>query len=117
MTKKSKALVQRIAELDEANEHLRTALLRHKQGLAQAAKRAEAARWSVEAVQAGGAPEIRNEVTQAIDAFEAARHQVRLAMFALGIETGASISEIARSLGISRQLGSKLAKEAKELGL
>jgi hypothetical protein len=51
-------------------------------------------------------------VTEAIQEFEAARHQLRLALFSLGKEEGASISEVGRVLGISRQLASRLAGES-----
>ena len=46
-------------------------------------------------------PTRRRQVTEAIEGFEAARHQLRLALFALGLEEGAWISEIGRALGIA----------------
>lgn len=66
----------------------------------------------VTALHVLGGSVVRPEVTAALDSFEAARHRVRVAMFGLGLEQGASISEIGRSLGISRQLASRLAAEA-----
>jgi hypothetical protein len=114
MTKKtSDRLLQRIAELGEANDELRKALVRHKKGVARAARSLKTAEWSVEAIRVGGAPKIRSELTEALQDFEEARHQVRLAMFALSLEVGSSISETGRSLGISRQLASRLADEAR----
>ncbi len=56
-------------------------------------------------------PAYRQQVTEAIGEFEAARHQLRVALFAVGKEEGASISQVGRVLGISRQLASRIAKE------
>ena len=55
-------------------------------------------------------------MTEAVEESEAARHQLRLALFAVGKEEGASISEVGRVLGISRQLASRLAGEATNAG-
>jgi len=68
----------------------------------------------VTALQDFKGPERRSEVTDALGEFEAARHQVRLAMFALAKEQGSSFSDLARALGISRQLASRLAAEAQD---
>ena len=57
-------------------------------------------------------PQRRREVTEALEEFETARHRVRLSMFGVAEEQDASISEVARALGISRQLASRLAAEA-----
>jgi hypothetical protein len=40
------------------------------------------------------APKRRRIMTESMEEFEAARHQLRLAIFALGQEAGSSISEI-----------------------
>ena len=54
----------------------------------------------------------RRELTAALDAFEAARHQFRLAIFTRCLAEGASMSEIGRALGVSRQRASVLARQA-----
>jgi hypothetical protein len=51
-------------------------------------------------------------VTDAVDALEAARHRVRLAMFSLAASQETSASELGRQLGVSRQLAARLAQEA-----
>lgn len=56
-------------------------------------------------------------MTEAIEDFEAARHQLRLALMVVGSGEGASISDVARVLGISRQLGARLAAQAKDEGV
>jgi len=54
----------------------------------------------------------RRELTAALDDFEAARHQFRLAVFSRCLDEGASMSEIGRALGVSRQRASVLARQA-----
>ena len=55
----------------------------------------------------------RKSMTDAIGELEDARHGVRLAMFALGLEEGMTISQLSRELGISRQLSARFAAEAR----
>jgi hypothetical protein len=115
MSKNSDLLTRRISELGEKNDHLRGELLRHKEALAGAAESLESGELTAEAIRAGGAPEMRMDLTSALEDFEKARHQVRLALFAfLALEQEASNTEIGRSLGISRQLASRLAQEAEQ---
>jgi transposase-like protein len=54
----------------------------------------------------------RRELTIMLDEFEAARHEFRQALFAVCLEEGATISEIGRALGVSRQRASRLVREA-----
>jgi hypothetical protein len=76
------------------------------------AERLEDGAPAIGAAKGTGIPTERRQVTEAIQEFEAARHQLRLALFSLGKEEGASISEVGRVLGISRQLASRLAGES-----
>lgn len=80
--------------------------------MAAIAERLEAGAPGISASKGTGIPSERRQVTESIEEFEAARHQLRLALFALGKEEGASISEVGRVLGISRQLASRIAAEA-----
>jgi hypothetical protein len=114
MPTKSKLLVQRLVELHEANENLRSVLLRYDAGSAKLADLVEDDVQLLTALESLAGPLRRSEVTDAVEAFEASRHQVRLAMFALSTEQGSSFSDMARALGISRQLASRLAAEARE---
>jgi len=57
---------------------------------------------------------IRKTMTQQIEELEAARHNVRKAVFALGLNEGLSIGELSRLMGFSRQLAATYAKEARE---
>lgn len=115
MSTKSKRLTRQVAALGDANDHLRAVLLRHKKALALNVKRIESGEWTGAATRAG-APVIRSELTDAMDDFEKARHEVRLAFFTLGAEQGKSKSEMGRALGVSRQLASRLAAESEDAG-
>lgn len=112
MTSKRQHLLDRIAQLIESSVHLREQLRRYEKAMAVIAKRLETGAPGISASKGTGIPSERRQVTEAIEEFEAARHELRLALFALGKEEGASMSEVGRVLGISRQLASRLAAEA-----
>ncbi len=66
-----------------------------------------------EVLAAFPASDNRRSVTSALRDFDDARHRVRLAIIALGLEEGMTISEMSRALGISRQLGARFVAEAR----
>lgn len=108
----TKKLVFRIRELNEAAGRLRGTLRQYERTMARIADRLEAGERAITASQGTGIPSERRQVTEAIDEFEAARHQLRLALMAAARAEGASISDVGRVLGISRQLAARLAAEA-----
>ena len=55
----------------------------------------------------------RQNVKDALDALAAARHELRLATILAGLDEGMTIGDLGRSWGISRQLASRFAKEAR----
>lgn len=114
MPSKAKRLVQRLSELHETTEQLRAVLMRYDRVSAKLAALVEDGAYLPTALEGLAGPLRRSEVTDALNDLEAARHQVRLAMFALAIEQGSSYSEMGRALGISRQLASRLAVESQE---
>jgi anti-anti-sigma regulatory factor len=63
----------------------------------------------VEGLTATRAGKARERLNKALDQMEAARREVRVAMSDVAVEEGASLSELARALGVSRQLLSRLA--------
>lgn len=106
-------LLRAFDTMQQANDELRRELVRHKQATTRAVRRMTSATMTPEAIRAGAAPEIRVDLTDAIDRFEKARHEARLAIFAyLGVVPEVSTAQIGRALGISKQLASRLAKEA-----
>jgi len=114
MSKKSKLLVRRISELVESSAALRDLLVRYERANIKLAKLIERGEPGATALVNLKTPLRRREMTDVLQDFEAARHHVRLALFALCLEEGATMSEVGRALGISRQLASRLAGEAEE---
>jgi hypothetical protein len=112
LSTKREQLVQGIAELVACSAMLRDQLERYETTMSAIGRRVEAGTPAVVASAGTEVPLERRQVTEAIQDFEAARHQLRLVLFALGRHEGASISEIGRVLGISRQLASRLAGES-----
>ena len=116
MTRTRRRLIRRITELVESSANLRELLLHYERTMEKIAKRLEAGEPAVGAAKGTGIPTERRLVTEGIQEFEAARHQLRLALFAVGKEEGASMSDVGRVLGVSRQLASRLAAQSLEAG-
>lgn len=112
MSTKRQHLIDQIGLLVESSARLRAELEGYEATMTSVGARLEAGEPGVQASSGTAIPDQRRQVTESIQEFEAARHRLRLALFALGKEEGASISEIGRVLGISRQLASRLAGEA-----
>jgi septal ring factor EnvC (AmiA/AmiB activator) len=112
MSKKSDQLVREIAALIETTETLRGVLGRYKRANAKLSTRIARGESVLEAFDGlEGTMRRQRELTETLEEFDAARHQVRVALFALATAQGASRSEIGRRLGISRQLAARLASE------
>ena len=106
-------LLRAFEAMEVANDELRDELVRHKKATAEAVENMLSQAMTPDAVSAGSAPQIRVELTEALDRFEHTRHEARLAIFAyLGTIPGVTTAQIGRALGISRQLASRLAREA-----
>jgi len=115
VSQKRKDLVRQISALTEATNNLEAVLVRYKRAINDLATHVEEGESVLEAFdELDGAMLRQRELTETFDEFEAARHQVRLAVFALATAQGASMSELGRRLGISRQLASRLAAEAED---
>jgi hypothetical protein len=112
MSKKRERLIHRQYKLVESSAQLRAELLGLEKALIKIAKRLENGDTAVSAGHGVGAPGRRQKVTECIEQFEASRHQLRLALFSVSLEEGATISDLGRVLGISRQLASRIAAEA-----
>ena len=113
MSKASKRFVRDKLALVGASKDLRQALERYEKVSAELADRVERGESGADALKAVEASVRLREVTDAMEGFEVARHQARMAMFVLAAEEGTSTSELGRQMGVSRQLASRLANEAK----
>ena len=114
MSKQGDRLVSDISDLVEMAEELRETLSRYKRANQLLARRIDRGEPVLDAFAEMGGPMRRHrELTEVLDDFEAVRHRVRLSLFALAESEGASMSAVARRLGISRQLASRLAAEAR----
>ena len=114
MSTTSKKLVRQLSDLIECTDSLRDVLLRYHKVCSTLAASVERGEHAIEAFEHAGGLGMRHEITDDLEAFEAARHEVRVMLFALATEQGASISDVGRALAISRQLASRLAAEAKD---
>jgi len=112
MPTKRKQVIARTLELIERTDELVDILTRYKKANMALIDLLKDGGEIVDALDGLGGPMRRRELTEALDAFEAARHAIRVAMFALAGEQGSTLSELGRKLGISRQLASRLAAEA-----
>jgi len=114
MSKTNRTLVQEISNCVEVTDRLRQVLLDFRTTIEKLAEFVNNDEPAVPALAKLNAPIRRRTLTEAMDEFDVARHQMRVALFASALEQGASISEIARGLGISRQLASRIAQEVTE---
>jgi len=86
-------------------------LRRFKNAVSTQARRIGTGTPAVAALESVNASTIRQEVADALDHLDALRHQMRVAFIALAVEEGASMSDVARTLGVSRQLVSRIARD------
>ena len=106
-------LERTLQAMEQANDALRDVLVRHRQATADAVERILSHPPTPDVVDVVQAAPLRTEVTDALARFDRSRHETRLATFAyLRTIPGVSISDIARAFGLSRQLASRLAREA-----
>ncbi len=84
MSTKRQRLLHRISHLVACSALLREQLRRYESAMLKIATRFEDGALGVAAAKGTGIPTERRQVTEAIEEFEAARHQLRLALFALG---------------------------------
>jgi hypothetical protein len=65
----------------------------------------------LEGLAATGGPSVRTNLNEALDAMERARKEVRAAMVDVATEDGVTLSQLAKAIGVSRQLLSRFALE------
>ena len=113
-SREAQRLVREMDSLVETVEEVRTILRFYGKVSAEVAKRVDKGQRLADVLDSLHGPLRRQQVTDAVEALEAARHRVRLAMFALASTQDTSAAELGRQLGFSRQLASRLAQEAED---
>jgi len=104
-------VLREIRELEESTELLRKVLLDYRKGNAILAALLAEGVPTIEALERAGAPRMRPELTDALDQFAGSRHQARLALLALAVDEGASMTDAGRAFSLSRQLVSRTIAE------
>jgi len=116
MTTKRNALADEVSNTAEAIDRLSLVLKEFKKAIENLAKLTEEGEPGIIALGHLNAPLRRRTITEALGEFEDSRHQMRVALFDLCQEEGASASDIGRALGISRQLASRIASQIGKAG-
>jgi len=117
MPSRESPLVRETRHLIEVTDELRAALLAYRkacEGMVRAGAPGQPARDTIQAMERVKVREHREAVTEAIADFEAARHRVRLELVTAAQDEGRNLSDVAKALGVSRQLTSRLGIEAKD---
>jgi DNA-directed RNA polymerase sigma subunit (sigma70/sigma32) len=104
-------VIRAMEALLEADQEVRRQLVAAERVLRRGIVRLEEGEEIASALEATQAADRRQDVNDALDALQLARHDLRVAVLAAGLEEGMSLSEVARGFGISRQLVQRLAKE------
>jgi hypothetical protein len=102
-----------VEDLLDALAELRQATRATEAGIRRALKRANEGIDISEALGALDPASARHSMNDALKALEQARHEMRLAIFAMALDQGTSIGELGRIFGFSRQLAARYAKEAR----
>ena len=116
MPQRENSLRRETRKLIEVTDQLRAALLAYRkacEGMVRASAPGRPETDTLQAMERLKVRERRESVTDAIADFEAARHKVRVELVAEAHDQGRNISDVARALGVSRQLTSRLGLESK----
>jgi hypothetical protein len=111
VSKERAAVIRAMERLIEADQEVRRHLVVAERVLKRGITRLETGEEIASALAGTRAAERRQEVNDALESLAFARHDLRIAVLAAGLEEGMSLSEVARGFGISRQLVQRLAKE------
>ncbi len=116
MPQRESALIRETHNLIEATDQLRATLLAYRkacEGMVRTSSPGQPAADTIKAMERLKIREHRETVTGAIANFEEARHRVRLELVTEAQDEGRNLSAVAKALGVSRQLASRLGIEAK----
>jgi hypothetical protein len=105
--------VRMVERLLDALADLRTTTRSAESDVRKALKLAHKGSDIATAVVACNPAGTRQAMNDALSAVELVRHEMRLRVFQVGLEQGMTIGELGRAFGFSRQLASRIAKEAR----
>jgi hypothetical protein len=102
-----------VGRLVVAGQELRDRIRESRKGLQKGLELLDRGVGIDEALRALNTAERRLAMTELLTEFEECRHRLRLSITVAGLEEGMSIGDIARAFGVSRQLASRMAKQAR----
>lgn len=106
-------VIRSLEALIEADEDIRRRIRANEVLLRRSIRELRKGSSIAETMEAAHTGFGRQSVNEGLDALTAARHELRLAVTAAGIAEGMSIGDLGRAWGISRQLASRFAREAR----
>ncbi len=115
MPTKRDGVIRAMERLLEADKEVRQQLQAAERVLRRGIRGIEEGEPIARALRTTKAGERRQNVNDALENLQIARHDLRTAVIAAGLEEGMSLSEVARAFGISRQLVQRHAKETRAL--
>jgi len=103
--------VRTLREMEDAIVRTRDQLKTMEMLMRRVRKMMETSRSATEVAQVVNAASARAATSEIIREVQAARHRAQQAQFKLAAAEGASMAQIARAWGVSRQLVSRMVKE------
>ena len=119
MAKPEHSLIHETRKLIDATDELRAALLAYRKVcdvLVRTGTPGQPSSDTIAAMERLKVREHREAVSEAMADFETARQRVRIELVTAAQDEGRNLSDVARTLGVSRQLTSRLASKAKGKG-
>ncbi len=110
-SRRHEATVATIRDVLEAHRRMREALRVNERMLERAIRLLDLGNGVAGTLAKLPTDQTRRTAAQAEAELVRARHELRLAVFAAGLEEGMTIAELSRCWGFSRQLGARYAKE------
>ena len=113
MTSSRDYVARDIRQLVAAGQELRDLIRESRKGLQKGLELLDQGVEIAEALGALNTAERRLAMTEHLSGFEECRHRLRLSITVAGLEEGMRIGDLARAFGVSRQLASRMAKQAR----
>ena len=107
------AVVHDIHRLMDSGEELRELILDSRKGFEAGLKMLDEGVSMPKALASLNTAARRVRMTELLSEFEDCRHRLRLSITTAGLDEGMTIGDIGRAFGVSRQLASRFAKEAR----